>query len=69
MRREVSIPYEIMQWFMELVAQDVQHCRAAFTASGSKTTVGSREKDDPHAPWPAARGGRWCRAGCNPPAR
>lgn len=30
---------------MELVAQDVQHCRAVFTASGSETTVGSREKE------------------------
>lgn len=41
---EVSIPYEIMRWFMELVAQDVQYCRAAFTASGSETTVGSGEE-------------------------
>lgn len=25
---DVEIPYEVMRWFMDLVAQDVEHCRA-----------------------------------------
>jgi len=36
---DIEIPYEIMRWFMEMVAEDVQHCRAAMSAADSAVAV------------------------------
>jgi hypothetical protein len=41
---DVSIPFEIMRWFLDLVAQDMQHSRAVFKVSGSETSAGSGEE-------------------------